>query len=64
MKSQVVVVMGASVDGRITTAPGRDVGEWAAERLNAVIFPPNFLRGGEIFTRRDSRQGRMNKPSH
>ncbi|PSR33310.1 MAG: hypothetical protein C7B46_10230 [Sulfobacillus benefaciens] len=34
MRPQVVVVMGASVDGRITTAPGRNVGEWAAERLN------------------------------
>lgn len=30
MRPDVVMVMGASVDGRITTGPGRNVVEWTA----------------------------------
>ena len=34
MWPQVVLSMGASVDGRITTAPGRDAGEWMANGID------------------------------
>ncbi|NMP22703.1 RibD family protein [Sulfobacillus harzensis] len=32
-RPEVIIIMGASVDGRITTAPGRNVTEWIAEGL-------------------------------